>query len=620
MVHTDHEKYCRIEKTLLFLISIPPSRKWGVKMRIQSSIRFKFLCGFLSISLIPLFMIIAVTIYSNSGFYSDMFSQASYQELEQLVDEVDGNLEQVDDIAMALIMSQMDSESIVLSICEQEGEGEISQSSRLKNYRNFKYICSNLIGVDRYVEGVYLFCDNGYNYSYQKSKEFYLERDIREQNWFRQIKDGSEIYVTDFYEPLKIAGCEEPVLISARKFTDLHGKHQGIIVLVCNMDIFRTVSGSKLPWSNNFIIDDKGEVLYGDIESAALLTENDLREIRDKGSGVITKGKANEAYIYGKLHENDWNIISTVSFDSLYQLYRSNLFYIFAAAFFILAFIIGIMLYIKRSLIKPLTDLAQTMDHAAEEEFCFQNNYSDRKDEIGMLYAYYGKMLKQINELIGEKYEYQIRLLQTKLHNLMSQINAHFIFNTLENISCLAEFEENRQIAKMSKSLGDMLRYSINCESEYVVLSREIKHVEDYIKIQEIRFANHIELETDIPEEMLKRKVMKFMLQPIVENAIEHGLSGREAPWVISIYGRQEENMLLIEVADNGCGMDEQELCRVRDGIANPREEDELSHVYNIGLFNINRRVQLLSSGEFGLKIDSEAEVGTIVTIKLPLL
>lgn len=591
-----------------------------MKMKIRSSINFKFLCGLLSISLIPLFMIVAVTIYSDSGFYSDMFSEASYQELEQLVDEVDGNLEQVDDIAMALIMSQMNSEGIILSICEQEGEGEVSQSSRLKNYRNFKYICSNLIGVDRYVEGVYLFCDNGYNYSYQKSKEFYLERDVEKQNWFQRMKNGADIHVTDFYEPLKIAGCEEPVLISARKFTDLHGEHQGIIVLVCNMDIFRTVSGSNLPWSNNFIIDDEGNVLYGDIESADLLTEADLKEIRDRGSGVITKGKANEAYIYGKLHENDWSIISTVSFDSLYQLYRSNLLYIFAAVLIILALITGISLYIKKSLIKPLTDLAQIMDRAAEEDFCFQNNYRGRKDEIGMLYAYYDKMLKQINELIGEKYEYQIRLLRTKLHNLMSQINAHFIFNTLENISCLAEIEENGQIAKMSKSLGDMLRYSINCESEYVVLSGEIKHVEDYIKIQEIRFANHIELKTDIPEDMLKRKVMKFMLQPIVENAIEHGLSGREAPWTIGICGRQEENMLLIEVTDNGCGMDGQELLRVRDGIVNPREEDELSHIYNIGLFNINRRIQLISSKEFGLEIDSETEVGTVVTIKLPLL
>lgn len=599
---------------------IPRERVWGVKMKIRSSINFKFLCGLLSISLIPLFMIVAVTIYSDSGFYSDMFSEASYQELEQLVDEVDGNLEQVDDIAMALIMSQMNSEGIILSICEQEGEGEVSQSSRLKNYRNFKYICSNLIGVDRYVEGVYLFCDNGYNYSYQKSKEFYLERDVEKQNWFQRMKNGADIHVTDFYEPLKIAGCEEPVLISARKFTDLHGEHQGIIVLVCNMDIFRTVSGSNLPWSNNFIIDDEGNVLYGDIESADLLTEADLKEIRDRGSGVITKGKANEAYIYGKLHENDWSIISTVSFDSLYQLYRSNLLYIFAAVLIILALITGISLYIKKSLIKPLTDLAQIMDRAAEEDFCFQNNYRGRKDEIGMLYAYYDKMLKQINELIGEKYEYQIRLLRTKLHNLMSQINAHFIFNTLENISCLAEIEENGQIAKMSKSLGDMLRYSINCESEYVVLSGEIKHVEDYIKIQEIRFANHIELKTDIPEDMLKRKVMKFMLQPIVENAIEHGLSGREAPWTIGICGRQEENMLLIEVTDNGCGMDGQELLRVRDGIVNPREEDELSHIYNIGLFNINRRIQLISSKEFGLEIDSETEVGTVVTIKLPLL
>ena len=589
-------------------------------MKIRNSINFKFLCGLLSISLIPLFMIVVVTIYSDSRFYSDMFSQASYQELRQLINEVDGNLEHIDDISMSLIMSQINNESIILSICEQEVVEEVSQSRRLKNYRNFKYICSNLIGVDRYVEGVYLFCDNGYCYSYQKNRDYYLERNYKEQKWFQRMKNGTDIHVIDFYEPLKISGCEDPVLISARKFTDLRGEHQGIIVLVCNMDIFQTVSGSRLPWSDNFIIDAEGNVLYGNMESADSLTEKDLKEISHKGDGIITKEKMDEAYIYGKLDENDWNIISTVSFDALYELYRSNLLYIFAEVLFISVFIMGILFYIKKSLIRPLTDLAQIMDHVAEEDFSFENKYNGRKDEIGMLYTYYDKMLKQINELIEEKYEYQISLLQTKIHNLMSQINAHFIFNTLENISCLAEIEKNRQISKMSKSLGDMLRYSINCESEYVVFSREIKHVEDYIKIQEIRFANHIKLETDIPADMLKRKVMKFMLQPIVENAIEHGLSGREVPWMIRICGRYEEKMLIIEVADNGCGMDGQVLEQVRSRIMSPGEADEHSHIYHIGLFNINRRIQLLSSREFGIEIDSKVEAGTIVTIKLPLL
>ena len=156
------------------------------------------------------------------------------------------------------------------------------------------------------------------------------------------------------------------------------------------------------------------------------------------------------------------------------------------------------------------------------------------------------KKLNDNNILRRTNTKKKIKILKTRLANLTSQINSHFIFNTLENISSLAQIEGNRQIVTMSKSLGDMLRYSMDFEGDLIRLEKEIGHLRQYLNIQEVRFGNEIQLELDLEKGTEKRKVMRFMLQPIVENAIEHGMAGKEFPWRIRIhtYGRGRNCLL----------------------------------------------------------------------------
>ena len=208
--------------------------------------------------------------------------------------------------------------------------------------------------------------------------------------------------------------------------------------------------------------------------------------------------------------------------------------------------------------------------------------------------------------------------MKSRLRNLTSQINAHFIFNTLENISCLAQIEGNRQIVTMSKSLGDMLRYSMDFEGDVIRLEKEICHIQQYLNIQEVRFGNEISLKLELEEGTRERKVMKFMLQPIVENAIEHGMAGKEFPWSIAIRSYCKDKELYIEVADNGVGMDADTLEKVRRRIYEPQEVEEELRCFNIGLVNIHERIQLIFSKDYGLSIDSKEHIGTTVTIHIP--
>ena len=200
----------------------------------------------------------------------------------------------------------------------------------------------------------------------------------------------------------------------------------------------------------------------------------------------------------------------------------------------------------------------------------------------------------------------------------MSQINAHFIFNTLENINCLAKIEKNNQIAVMSKSLGDMLRYSIEYETDEEILATEISHIREYLNIQEIRFGSPIQLNVESPQEILESRVLKFMLQPVIENAIEHGLAGEELPWIITVRAYQQDGKIIITVQDNGIGMEEETLREVRRRIYHPENLAEDARYASIGLSNIYKRIQLLYGSEYGLEIDNQAGMGVEVKVCLP--
>ena len=200
----------------------------------------------------------------------------------------------------------------------------------------------------------------------------------------------------------------------------------------------------------------------------------------------------------------------------------------------------------------------------------------------------------------------------------MSQINAHFIFNTLENINCLAKIEKNNQIAVMSKSLGDMLRYSIEYESDEETLATEISHIREYLNIQEIRFGSPILLKIESSEEILQSPVLKFMLQPVIENSIEHGLAGEEPPWIIVVRAYRQDGKTIIAVQDNGIGMEEDTLREVRRRIYHPDDLAEDARYASIGLSNIYKRIQLLYGEEYGLEIENLAGRGVEVKVCLP--
>ncbi len=587
-------------------------------MKRSKSIRIKILGCLLAISILPIVVLFIFTLRNITQFYHAQISTASNNEVKVVTSRINNIFENLDGVMTSLIFSEYDGRNCMLYICQNETqENLLTAGQRLENYRMYEYVCSNLIGNNQYAEGVYLFNESGYTYSFVRNRELGLEKEYKDSVWYQELMESESLQITKMYQPDNFPPDQQKIVI-ARRFTDVKGEHSAVLALVCNDSIFDNIQDNSLPWGKSFVMDTDGTILYGDSEDVSL-KESEIQEIIGKESGVIIKNGSNDAYIYGTLNVEDWNIVNEVSFETLAQVSNKSTVYLIAIIAAILVFIIVLLLFTEKVLLTPLVSLASIMSNTRDIKQCFDNKYRTRQDEIGVLYRCYENMLKQINQLIEEKYVSEIQFLKSRLRNLMSQINAHFIFNTLENINCLAQIENNQQIVTMSKSLGDMLRYSIEYERDEEKLKTEVMHIRQYINIQEIRFGNQIQVDLDISEELLEAKVLKCMLQPVVENAIEHGLAGQEMPWEISIKAIRENGRLMIQVKDNGSGMDDETLIQVRERIYHPDSISEDARYSSIGLSNIHKRIQLLYCEKFGLAIDSRPGEGVTVTMTLPL-
>lgn len=220
---------------------------------------------------------------------------------------------------------------------------------------------------------------------------------------------------------------------------------------------------------------------------------------------------------------------------------------------------------------------------------------------------------------ITEPIEKQVRAEQRQLRKaefelLQAQINPHFLYNTLDAIVWSAEAGNQKQVIQMVGSLSDFFRTSLNRGKEIVTVREDLQHVCSYLEIQKIRYMDILEYEILVPEELNDYKIPKITLQPLVENALYHGIKNKRGGGKITLRGHEEKDFFTIEVEDNGIGMTEERLLEVRKGLSEKAPQE--SELY--GLYNVNERIRLNFGDEYGIVISSEHEKGTVVEVRLP--
>ena len=224
-------------------------------------------------------------------------------------------------------------------------------------------------------------------------------------------------------------------------------------------------------------------------------------------------------------------------------------------------------------------------------------------------------MQEKLLEETKRRSEYENIIKTLELKTLQSQVNPHFLFNTLNTAARLAYLENAPRTAEIIYSLASLLRYSLRNLDQLVALKEEISYLKHYLHIQEIRYKDHIKSQIDVPTEIENVLLLVMSLQPIVENAIIHGLEEKEEGGVINIKAYQKDETIFIEVKDNGVGIDKKMLEVIKNDI-----EKGKGHTTALGLQNVDRRIKMYFGKEYGLEIRSEKGNGTLVVLKIPII
>lgn len=287
--------------------------------------------------------------------------------------------------------------------------------------------------------------------------------------------------------------------------------------------------------------------------------------------------------------------------------------------------VVGFLLFaylISRYIVRPLEHLSHKMSAQTGHNLIQSTQYLNRTDEIGTLYNEYNAMVESLNTAIKQDYQDKLIILDAQMKSLEARINSHFLFNTLEAINSIAELEDNETIASMSLALGNMFRYTLKTQSEIVTIQDELEHVQDYVSIQQIRFDNRFQLNVDISEELRNYKVLKLILQPLVENALYHGLNYCTIGDTITIRVYTKQALLFIDVHDNGQGIVSDTLEILQHTLSEEASFTELGHrnKQSIGLKNIHSRIELYYGKGYGLTVTSQSSKWTNIQIKLPIL
>ena len=270
---------------------------------------------------------------------------------------------------------------------------------------------------------------------------------------------------------------------------------------------------------------------------------------------------------------------------------------------------------LSRAIRVPIDRLQAFANHIASGQLSERTQEAD-VEELRSLTNSLNTMAIKLEQLIEQNRKEQENLKKSELRTLQAQITPHFLYNTLDAIVWLAEAGQGSQVVEITNALSNFFRISLSNGKDWVTIREEWEHLAGYLTIQKIRYRDILQYELCLEEGLKEQRILKLLIQPLVENAIYHGIKNRRALGLVTVKANQVDGRLQVTVTDNGMGMGEERLNRVREALG--REEPSASQV-GYGLYSVDQRIKLYYNQEAGLSIASEQGRGTTVSFSVPL-
>ena len=358
-----------------------------------------------------------------------------------------------------------------------------------------------------------------------------------------------------------------------------------------------------------FIMDQDGNMVYHPQQQLIFsgLKEENLELLKDRPDGYLEQSDV--IYTIQTMEDSGWRVVGVSYVDELITQRVQNVVAILGLLLFVLFSAICSSLVFSRMISRPVKRLIQAMEQFEDSASDFTYHAVEGSREIGELSHSFGHMVVQIQQLMEKVREEEITLRKAELRALQAQINPHFLYNTLDAIGWLCEEERTQDAVEMVNALAKLFRISISKGHEIIPVEKELEHARSYLKIEKFRYKQFA-YSFDVDEDCLNYYCNKITLQPIIENAIYHGLDRMVDEGEIRIGVHSRGDNLVFTVEDNGIGMTKEQCREILEGSAGDKT--------GIGIRNVNNRIKIYFGEQYGIQIDSELDEGTTVTIIMP--
>lgn len=430
---------------------------------------------------------------------------------------------------------------------------------------------------------------------------------IQELPLFKQLENGDELQVFGASESLA-SGNDCFVYISP-VYDMVSMTNSGWLYMEVNTRWIFDETGSSLS-DIFFVADNDGKVFSSDNYQSLELYKTymaDADEVRiDKNTYKISSVPL---YV-DTLTLVNYSDITFLSQDSQPIFFTAL---VVVATSFVVAVLMSVLL--SSIITRPLRRLMGHIGKIAENDFTNDPEIEKGNDEISQTGRMVNQMTSSIKSLLEDTERMYIQRKNSEIALLQSQINPHFLYNTLDSIHWMAGIQKNTGIMTMTKGLSNLLKNLAKGIGDKITLGEEVSLLDSYVDIQLIRYTEVFQVVNNIPMDLYKYTITKFTLQPIVENSIFHGIEPKGALGLITLNAKRDGSDLLITVRDDGVGMTPEELAKLKNSVRNPNP----SGLSGIGVANVDSRLKLVYGEEYGLTIKSEKGMYTTVTIRIPM-
>lgn len=392
-----------------------------------------------------------------------------------------------------------------------------------------------------------------------------------------------------------------------------------IVFLIKQTEIGRIYSELSTEFMDSImILSDKKEIISATNNIPMDILEENIYSRETLKSGYYLNADEDQLITHQLVDNNGWLVVTRVSLKKLNQDLEGFKYILVLVTILTLLIMSVFTILMAVDILDPINRLAQSMKQMREKN-SYEEVPVDRNDELGYLSQSFNSMSHEIHVLLNEVYRENLTRKEAELKALQAQINPHFLFNTLESINWMALMKDAPEISDMVTALSTLMEASMGKGSSLITVSDEIEHAQSYVLIMKNRYGERLSFETKIDESLLGCKVPKLTLQPIIENAIYHGIDKVRGGGKIALRVEEHDGECHLIVEDDGKGIDNKEVTTLNKVFETYNDEYLTSEgKHSIGLINVNHRIKLYCGESYGIEIKSWVDHGTKVTVRLP--